>query len=269
MDEGWRLLQAGTSTELGLSRYQPPDPTALARLDEWESRWYAIVRATLGRHLPDVAESVFLDLAQAAGAEVPVSLAALVGRLRHLERDDTERTRQASALLAKRGLTEAVLAEPEALLSRFQTLPEPAPEEPEEEDHSAAEDATWAWSPEWSAIARQAIAERSLLSSLGFLRSNGGRDEAAPCASSAMTRGRAAAARGSPPTPCASTSSAASRAVSRSTRAAPPTWASGTSTASSRSTGTARSPLARTSRGAVGDRAGGVQGLEARGVREG
>jgi len=177
MDEGWRLFQAATGTKLAKPRYQPPDPTVLARLDEWENRWYPIVQATLERHLPDVAERVFLNLAQASGVEVTVSVSALVGRLRQLERDDTERSREARALLAKRGLSEAVLAEPEALLSRFQTLPEPAPEEPAEEDRSAAEDAMWAWYLEWSTVARQAITERSLLRSLGFLRSNGGRDE--------------------------------------------------------------------------------------------
>ncbi len=32
MDEGWRLLQAGTGTELAKPRYQPPDPTARSPL---------------------------------------------------------------------------------------------------------------------------------------------------------------------------------------------------------------------------------------------
>lgn len=171
------------------------------------NRWYPVAQATLERHFPDVGERVFLNLAQATGVEVAVSVGTFVGRLRQLERDEAERSREARVLLAKRGLTEAVIAEPEALLGRFQTMPEPAPEEPEEEDRTAAEEAMWAWYLEWSTIARQAINDRNLFRGLGFLRSDRRSDDdaeveiAPPTAPGAVVTAGPAAA---PPTATAS-----------------------------------------------------------------
>src|SRR5688500_22311 len=58
--DGWRLLQALTAGRLQLRGALKQDPALLARLDEWENRWFPIAGATLrGRH-PKVHDWLFL-----------------------------------------------------------------------------------------------------------------------------------------------------------------------------------------------------------------
>ena len=75
-DEGWQLLQ--TASGRWLLREQPtraPDPTVIEELDAWENRWFPVAEATLRRRKPEVADKIFLNLAQTSGIEVAVSVA--------------------------------------------------------------------------------------------------------------------------------------------------------------------------------------------------
>ena len=168
--EGWTLLMAASDTRLAGSPHRPPDPGTFARLDEWENRWFPIARATLRRHYPEVGEAIFVNLTQTSGLEVAVSVATFVRRVRTAQRGGTQEDQAAMRLLADRGLNEAELDQAEALLARFETTPEPLPAEPEPTDTAAAEQAMWDWYLEWSTVARQAITDRNVLRSLGFLR---------------------------------------------------------------------------------------------------
>jgi hypothetical protein len=79
--------------------------------------------------------------------------------------------RAARALLLRRGLSDAVLDEADAMLAVSRTLP-PATEPPRaratDEEARAAEDAVWAWYREWSDIARATVRDARLLGVLGF-----------------------------------------------------------------------------------------------------
>lgn len=82
-----------------------------------------------------------------------------------------EEGRAARALLAKRGLTDAVVARARELLEQLRT-PEEAPavdvEALDREVRAKAEHAMWQWYLEWSGIARIAIRDRRALRALGF-----------------------------------------------------------------------------------------------------
>jgi hypothetical protein len=175
LEEGWRLLMEATGAKLNVSRVAP-DPTLFEKLDAWENLWFPIVSAALSRHYPEVGEAMFLNLTQTMGVDVAVSVGTLARRIRETQANGGEVEQEAMALLARRGLTEEVLSQAEALLGQLRTEPDPEFEEPI--DRSAAEEAMWAWYLEWSTIARQIITDRNQLRSLGFLRrSSGGSDQ--------------------------------------------------------------------------------------------
>jgi hypothetical protein len=173
-EEGWNLLKGASGAFLERSPPLPVDPKTLELLDRWENLWFPVADATLARHYAALHRQVFLNLSQTSGVEVAVSVHTCVTRLRALEK--TGEGQAALALLAQRGLTEAVLVEAEQLLTAFGSLPEveaePSPEQAEAALR-AAEDAMWAWYLEWSRIARSVITDRRQLRALGFLTSSG------------------------------------------------------------------------------------------------
>ncbi|MDI1428077.1 hypothetical protein [Polyangium sorediatum] len=180
LDEGWTLLKNVTRTKLDFVEAPPnTDPDALRALDAWENQWFVIGDATLKRHAPEVHAQVFRNLSQTDGMAVIVSVGTFVERLDIIDRPEWDggfgqAGKDARSLLAQRGLTEQVIDEAKALLEKFRNVDGPIPDlakiAAEDESFEKAEAALWAWYLEWSAIARRAITQRSLLRQLGFLR---------------------------------------------------------------------------------------------------
>ncbi|GAB5543295.1 MAG: hypothetical protein SangKO_030550 [Sandaracinaceae bacterium] len=176
LERGWTLLRNLSAGRLN-SQPSALDPALMGALDVWENRWFPIAEATLTARAPAARDLVFRNLSRTEGPAVVISVGTFLERLEALPRaaaadgglgEDGESARE---LLARRGLTEEVVAEARSLLERVGSI-EP-PEEPEPEDHAAdeaAEQELWTWYLEWSAIARVAISDRRLLRSLGFLR---------------------------------------------------------------------------------------------------
>lgn len=169
LDEGWRLLRASS-----VVRVAPPPPPAaapriVAAVDAWDSRWYPIVDATLRRRFPRVHELVFRNIGQTRGAEVLLTVAVFIDRIRELDRAKDAESRAARALLATRGLTGAVLDEAEGWLEEIKKVPAlpPALEEGDADSEAAAA-AAWDWYLEWSQIARAAVTDGRLRAKLGF-----------------------------------------------------------------------------------------------------
>jgi hypothetical protein len=183
LQEGWKLLMEVTRTRLSFVPSLPAmDPTLLTQLDDWENRWFPIASATLQRRFPSVHERVFLNLSQAEGAAVIVSVGTFIERYDQIALAADKggmgaEGKEAKKLLDKRGLTAAVINEARDLLKRLGAVepPKPAEEPPTEEQYAAAETVMWGWYLEWSAIARTAIKDRRLLRQLGFLQTTGKR----------------------------------------------------------------------------------------------
>jgi hypothetical protein len=98
-----------------------------------------------------------------------IAVDALVGRIRKLERGARDSTSAvARRLLAKRGLTEQVLAEAERLIRALGTLPKPAKAPPHASTLTTELDAMWAWYREWSRLLRLDLDDGRLLRGLGL-----------------------------------------------------------------------------------------------------
>jgi hypothetical protein len=178
--EGHRLL-SNLATLAVKPAPERTDLELIARFDAFENKWFPIVKASLGRHFPELAQHVFYKLRQTEGLEVVLGVMTLLERVEQLERGDGVYAKDgpaARALLATRGFTAQVVAETRALLAsigEMESVP-PAPVEPDA--RKVAEDALWAWYLEWSAIVRSSVTDRSALRRLGFLKkSRRGADE--------------------------------------------------------------------------------------------
>ncbi len=139
-----------------------------------ENLWFPICQASLDRKYPTVFNAVFLNLQQTSGLEVSLSVKTFVQRIRRLETSKQQADVDGRALLQRRGLTEAVISQAEALLAQLTTKPDTPPQiAPSAADMAEAEAAMWAWYKEWSVIACRAIHDRCLLRSLGLLTESG------------------------------------------------------------------------------------------------
>lgn len=171
LDEGWTLLR--TLREVRFDAAPPSvDPGVLARLDQWENRWFPVADAAIKRRHPAVHAALFLNLSQATGLDVIHTVSVLLERLDALAASSDPEAKAALEILRARGLDDARLGEARALLTTLTTLP-PASTPPDVEDAEALaqrEAALWAWYLEWSALARSVIGDRRLLRSMGFLR---------------------------------------------------------------------------------------------------
>ena len=169
LDNGWELLRELVGDRLGYSAADRGTADAITALDAWENRWFPIIRASLDRHFPEVAERVFFNLRQTEGPQVVVGVDTLLRRIRVA---GTEAGGEAVLdLLARRGLDEAELRRVEGLVAQLAGFLDPG--EPTEAESAAmrdAEDRLWAWYREWSTIARAVVDDRRLLRAMGFLR---------------------------------------------------------------------------------------------------
>lgn len=186
LDDGWERLRA-------LSKVTPRETATsnlniVDELDAWENRWYPTIDLVLRTNFPDVHAIVFRNLKQTEGVELIAYITALLDRLELLARPESEgglgeQGSAARALLAKRKVTDEVIAEGRALLARVGAEPEDITldelEVLDRQARGAAEQHMWSWYLEWSGLARINIADRRVLRLLGFLRGGekGGEDE--------------------------------------------------------------------------------------------
>lgn len=172
LEEGWGLLRQVRTphfAKLGA----PVDPNRVHQIDAWENRWFPVAAASIKRRFPEVHAKLFLNLVQVEGIEAINSVDLFVERYGELAASGDQASQEAIALLAKRGLTPAVIAEAEELLSSIARIDRTPPPEPTAADKALEiqrEDAMWAWYLEWTALARTVISDRRLLRRMGFLR---------------------------------------------------------------------------------------------------
>jgi hypothetical protein len=172
VERGWQLLKAYAETR----RAAEPavNNEALMSLDAWENRWFVVCDAALEHALPECHAWLFNKLQRTSGFQVTLSVSAFIERVRKLEggvRALGAQARVARERLRKRGLSDKVLQEGEALLKRSLALPSGAGQalrDPALEQ--AAETELWAWYLEWSGIARAVLTEKRLLNHIGFGR---------------------------------------------------------------------------------------------------
>ncbi len=175
-DEGWNLLRALNRGKRGFAGAGPINAAVWQDLDEWENRWFPIANATLQRRFPAVHAKMFLNLSQAEGPNVILSVTTFLERLAQLTDPKSgygAEGEQAKKLLESRGLNDATLGQARVLLEglgKSQPSAEPLPSiEDEKLEITKAEEALWAWYLEWSEVTRAVLKDRRLLRELGFL----------------------------------------------------------------------------------------------------
>ena len=176
MAEGWGLVNALGKGKLAVLPAQPRDMEVLLKLDAWENHWFPVSSASLERRYPAVFARMFLNLQQAEGPEVAVTVRTFVDRYDELTAPDSKygpEGAKARDLLTARGVTPAVVDEARNLLSQLTKVAvapiTQASVVEQEAELARAEDVLWAWYLEWSKVARVAIKQRALLRQLGFL----------------------------------------------------------------------------------------------------
>lgn len=179
---GWQLFYTAARGLLSEEELEETDVVAgaLAELDAWENTWFPIVRATLGANFPAVADQVFLNLGQATGREVILTVTTLLDRVEGLGAAAAGTSeRNAFALLERRGLDPAVRRGARDLLAAIQKLdlPVETTETPSGSDPEADLRAAWTWYLEWSEIARVSIPRKDLRIRLGVSSPTEPRDE--------------------------------------------------------------------------------------------
>jgi hypothetical protein len=168
LDEGWELTKKAVGDRVDIPGYEKPEPGLLEKLDAWENLWFPIVRATLERQYPEVAEQVFLNLSQTSGSAVTLSVGTLIRRIEELESMHQE----AFALIQRRGLDAGEIQRVKGMLEKISHIGEQPPIDMDarRREFEIAEDKLWAWYREWSAVARASISDGRLLRQLGFKR---------------------------------------------------------------------------------------------------
>jgi len=203
MAEGWGLVHGLGKGKLAILPAQPRDMEVLLKLDAWENHWFPVSSASLERRFPAVFARLFLNLQQAEGPQVAVTVRTFVDRYDELTAPNSKYGpdgAKAKELLAARGVTPAVVEEARNLLSQLTKVAvspiSQAAITEQEAELARAEDALWAWYLEWSKVARVAIKQRQLLRQLGFLTRHPVEEEPSPAVGGAP--GTAGGAQGAP-----------------------------------------------------------------------
>lgn len=172
--QGATLLATAANLRKKAITFEDKAPGLTTRLEEFQSLWVPVTRATLNASYPELAQAFFEGLVQRRGLEAPLGVTTFVTRLGELESGtapwgpDGAAARQ---LLAERGLTQAVIDEAHALLDQWRDVPESPVLSPAETDEiERATEAAWDWYVEWSTIARAVLKRRRDLHTLGLSR---------------------------------------------------------------------------------------------------
>jgi hypothetical protein len=179
LEEGFQLLRRATRPTMADVQPMLPPP----RTDEllaWQREWLPLAAAALQRRCPRAHAHLFVAL-----PELPIIRATtFLERWEKLPLSKRQggfgpEGRDAIAQLARRGLTEEVLAQGRALAERARSLPtEPTDDGEDEATRFAEADAAlWAYCLEWRQAVRSRVKDRRLLRRLGFLKGESGEEE--------------------------------------------------------------------------------------------
>lgn len=150
-----------------------PVRDAIVEVDAWDEPNFAVIRAVLENHHPEVVDFVFASLSAKQGAEAVVAVSTLLDRLDALEsapeRNATRKADQAAlATLAKRGYTTEERARLRGRVATAQTMVVAAPISDAERE--AMLQKLYAWHNEWSTIARMVLVRRDHQIAIGIAK---------------------------------------------------------------------------------------------------
>lgn len=146
---------------------------AVVEIDAWDEPNFAVIRAVLENHHPEVIGFLFDNLTPKQGNEAVVGVSTLLDRLDALEsspeRKATRKADQAAlATLAARGYTDEERARLRGLVTTAQTMIVPKPISDTEREATLLK--LYAWHNEWSTIARLVLTRRDHQIAVGIAK---------------------------------------------------------------------------------------------------
>jgi hypothetical protein len=146
---------------------------AVVEIDAWDEPNFAVIRAVLENHHPDVVDFLFDNLVPKQGNEAVVGVSTLLDRLDALEnspeRKATRKADQASlATLSDRGYSAEERARLRGLVTTAQTMIVPKLISDAERDATLLK--LYAWHNEWSTIARLVLTRRDHQIAVGIAK---------------------------------------------------------------------------------------------------
>lgn len=146
---------------------------AVVELDAWDEPNFAVIRAVLENHHPEVVDFLFDNLRPKQGPEAVVGVSTILDRFDALENaPERHATREADhaalATLATRGYSAGERARLRGIVAMAQTLTEVAPISAEERE--ATLQRLYAWHNEWSTIARMVLVRRDHQIAVGIAK---------------------------------------------------------------------------------------------------
>jgi hypothetical protein len=156
---------------------------AVVEIDAWDEPNYAVIRAVLENHHPEVVDFLFESLSPKQGPEAVIGVATLLERFDALE-SAPERiaTRAADhaalATLAARGYTAEERARLRGLVGLTQTVVMTKPVSDAEREKTLTQ--LYAWYNEWSTIARLALTRRDHQIAVGIAKRRKPKKDEAP-----------------------------------------------------------------------------------------
>ncbi len=171
-DEGWRLLLRASGHPLrpGSSRYIRRWPAQLREIGLELRLGVRVLRAALGRQHPDLCRELLSGIST-RGSDVLFGARTLLERFERISQ--TPETQTALAQLEDRGFGREQRSRLQSILDDLDSPPSsvpPLPLDPDSEQKilDAALTALLEWFEQWSAVAREAIPQRSDLVRLGL-----------------------------------------------------------------------------------------------------
>jgi hypothetical protein len=146
---------------------------ALVEVDAWDEPNYAVVRAVLENHHPEVVDFVFDNLSPKQGPEAVVGVSTLLDRLDALENAPERKTTRkadhaALETLAARGYTKEERTRLRGLVDTAQTVVMTKPISDEEREKTQIR--LYAWHNEWTTIARIVLTRRDHQIAVGIAK---------------------------------------------------------------------------------------------------
>lgn len=162
------VFPAGTTPTL-----DKPVRDAVIEIDAWDEPNFAVIRAVLENHHPEVVSFLFDNLSAKQGPEAVVGVSMLLDRLDALDSSpDRKATRKADhaslATLASRGYTTEERARLRGLVDLTQTVVVTKPISDEEREKTLGR--LYAWYNEWSTIARLVLTRRDHQIAVGIAK---------------------------------------------------------------------------------------------------
>jgi hypothetical protein len=174
---GWRLFDAASGRDqVGRGIIDASDPSiseAIVELDAADEPFVRILRASLGRRFPDIAEMVLGDVKPSTGMGAVVVVDTVLTGISKLERSDHPKRAEALQLIADRRYPPETRERFRKLVTAAQSVPDIVPADLESLERMEKEQtqrliALRMWYEEWAEIAKTTIKRRSHLIRLGL-----------------------------------------------------------------------------------------------------